>query len=153
MSAKAGPWRRGEFEIDADGARLDLALVHEFLAASYWAEGISRRLVRRSIAHSLCFGLYRGRRQIGFARVVSDRTTFAYLSDVFVLEEFRGQGLGHWLVATAMAHPELKGLRRWCLVTRTAQDFYRRHGFEQTARPERWMEIVDPEVYLRGSKK
>lgn len=149
----SGPWRRGEFEIDTDAGRLDLALVHRFLAASYWATGISRELVARSIERSLCFGLYHGERQIGFARIVSDFTTFAYMSDVFVLEDFRDQGLGHWLVDTVMAHPELQGLRRWCLVTRSAHAFYERHGFERTRHPERWMEIVEPEVYSRGSKK
>ena len=144
-------WHRGEFAISTDPTRLDLDLVHRFLAASYWAPGIPRAVVERSIAHALPFGLYCGTEQIGFARVVSDYATFAWLGDVFVVDEFRGRGLGHWLLETVMAHPDLQGLRRWQLVTRDAHRLYRKHGFSPLAAPERHMEIGDIEIYRRGA--
>ena len=131
----------GEFEITTDPARIDVAAVHRFLTASYWAQGIPEETVRKSIEHSLCFGIYRGPRQVGFARVITDYATFAYLADVFVLEGFRGRGLGVWLMECIMAHPELEGLRRWSLVTRDAHGLYRKFGFRELAAPERWMEI------------
>jgi GNAT superfamily N-acetyltransferase len=126
-------WRRGEYEISTDRARLDLRFVHEYLSTqSYWARGRDAETVRRSVEHSLPFGLYHGERQIGFARVVTDRATFAWLADVFVLDEFRGEGLGKWLVETILTHPELQGLRRWTLGTRDAHELYRRFGFAET---------------------
>jgi GNAT superfamily N-acetyltransferase len=148
-------WRREEFTISTDPARLDLGVVHGYLTRSYWAAGIPLEVVRRSIGQSLNFGLYRGDRQVGFARVVTDRATFAWLCDVFVLEEEQGQGLGKWLVQTVLSHPELQGLRRWILATRDAHGLYARNGFVPLPRPERWMVIHDPEVYRRkdaGSK-
>jgi len=144
-------WHRDEFCISTDSARLDVGAIHDYLTRSYWAEGIPREVVARSISHSLNFGLYRERRQIGFARVVTDRATFAYLADVYVLEEFRGRGLGTWLVRTVRAHPELQGLRRWMLLTRDAHGLYEPAGFRAVARPERCMEIHDPEVYRRAA--
>ena len=123
--------------------------VHRFLTASYWAEGIPKDVVARSIANSLCFGVLHGNRQVGFARAITDRATYAYLGDVYVLEEYRGQGLGTWLIATIMDHPDLQGLRRMSLVTRDAHSLYRRHGFQMLAHPERYMEIARPEVYRR----
>ena len=126
-------WRRGEYAVSTDRARLDLPFIHEFLSTqSYWARGRDAETVRRSVEHSLPFGLYRGARQIGFARVVTDRATFAWLADVFVLEEFRGEGLGVWLVETVLAHPDLQTLRRWVLGTRDAHELYRRLGFADT---------------------
>lgn len=133
-------WSRPPFEICDDPARIDLDLVHGFLCASYWARGIERELVERSIAGSLSLGLYEGASQVGFARVVSDRATFAWLGDVFVLPQARGHGLGQWLVRTALAHPELVGIRRWHLVTADAQGLYERAGFRAVARPEMHME-------------
>ena len=123
-------WRRGEYAISTDRARLDLAFIHEFLSTqSYWAQGREVETVRRAVENSLPFGLYRDTRQIGFARVVTDYATFAWLADVFVLDEFRGQGLGVWLVETVLAHPGLQHLRRWTLGTRDAHELYRRFGF------------------------
>jgi GNAT superfamily N-acetyltransferase len=133
-------WRRGVFTISTDVERLDRAAIHEFLAASYWARGISRALVDRSIEGSLCFGLYDGPRQVGFARVITDSATFAYLADVYVLESHRGRGLATWLMESILAHPDLQGLRRWMLVTRDAHGLYRKVGFRDLAHPERLME-------------
>lgn len=121
-----------------------------FLARSYWAEGISREVVERSIAHSLNFGIYRGSAQIGFARVITDYATFGYVADVFVLEEHRGKQLGVWLMETVRAHPRLQGLRVWRLATKDAHALYEKVGFRELAHPERMMEIVDPAVYARG---
>src|SRR5262245_12808655 len=113
-------WRRDGYVISTDPGRLDLELVHRFLTQSYWSPGIPFETVSRMIDHSLPFGLYDGARQIGFARAITDRATFAYLADVFVLEEFRGRKLGEWLVEVVVSHPELQGLRRWVLLTRDA---------------------------------
>ena len=144
-------WKREGFIISTDPARIDLDLVHGFLAGSYWAEGIPREVVRRSIEHSLCFGLYADRRQIGFARVVTDRATFAYLGDVFVLEAFRGRGLARWLLEVVQSHPELQGLRRWVLLTRDAHALYRQAGWSSLAAPDRYMERWFKDVYRKGA--
>src|SRR5262249_43854229 len=141
--------RRGEYTITTDRARLDLGVVHGYLVRSYWAEGIPRELVRRSIQQSFCFGLYHGQKQIGFARVITDYATFGYLGDVFVLEDYRGRGLGKWLIETVMAHPQLQGFRRWSLLTRDAHLLYQGFGFKSLAHPERWMEKHEPGVYTR----
>lgn len=133
-------WKRGEYSISSDPKRLDLAVVHGFLTTSYWAQGISEELVRRSVDHSLCFGVYREQTQVGFARVITDRATFAYLADVFIVEQHRGRGLGKWLIETIVTHPELSGLRRWILVTGDAHDLYRQCGFMTLRNPERFME-------------
>jgi GNAT superfamily N-acetyltransferase len=140
-------WQQGEFEISTDPARIDLRAVHEFLTNCYWARGIPIGTVQRSIANSLCFGIYRGAQQVGFGRVITDRATFAYLADVFVLPDYRGRGLSKWLMECIMAHPELQGLRRWMLATQDAHGLYRRYGFSQLKAPERWMEIHHADVY------
>jgi GNAT superfamily N-acetyltransferase len=132
-------WQRGEFEIDTDPSRIDVGVVHEYLERSYWAAGIARETVERSLSHSLCFGLYAGAEQIGFARVVSDRTTFAWIGDVFVLEPWRGRGLGVWLMQTITAHPELQSLRRWMLATRDAHGLYEKVGFTRLDDPASYM--------------
>jgi GNAT superfamily N-acetyltransferase len=119
-----------EFEVSTDPSRIDLAAVHGYLSASYWAKGIPPETVRRSIQNSLCFGVYRANQQIGFARVITDRATYAYLADVFVLEAYRGRGLSKWLMECVFAHPELQGLRRWSLATRNAHGLYRKFGFQ-----------------------
>lgn len=137
----------GPITVDTDPARLDLAVVHGFLAESYWAKGIPLETVRRSIRNSLCFGLYEAENQIGFARVVSDRATFAYLADVFVLESHRGRGLGKLLMGAVVAHPDLQGLRRWMLATRDAHGLYAQYGFTPLPVPERFMQLHDPDVY------
>jgi GNAT superfamily N-acetyltransferase len=139
--------RRDGFLVSTDPARLDLDVVHGFLTRSYWARGVPRAVVERALRHSLCFGLYEGERQIGFARAVTDRATFAYLADVFVLDSHRGRGLGKWLMECVRRHPDLQGLRRWALVTRDAHGLYRPFGFGPLAHPDRWLEIHDPEVY------
>jgi GNAT superfamily N-acetyltransferase len=143
----------GEFEISTDPARIDFAAVHRFLTASYWAKGIPLETVQRSISNSLCFGIYRGTEQAGFARVITDRATFAYLGDVFVIETFRGRGLSKWLMQCIVSHPELQGLRRWSLVTRDAHKLYERFGFHELKAPERWMEIHRPDVYSPGARE
>ncbi len=142
---------RGELLVSCDPARQDLDAIHAFLSRSYWAEGIPRALVARAIANSICFGLFERGRQIGFARVVSDRATFAYLADVYVLEEHRGRGLATWLMECVLAHPELQGLRRWALVTRDAHALYRKFGFVTPPNPDRWMEISRPGLYRPGA--
>ena len=141
-------WTRGDYAISCDPARLDLEVVYGFLSGeSYWARGRSRERVERSIANSLPFGLYRGGSQVGFARVVTDYATFAWLADVFVLDSERGRGLGLWLVETIMSHPQLQGMRRWLLATRDAQELYRRFGFKDlTGSSLGWMEKLDTQI-------
>jgi GNAT superfamily N-acetyltransferase len=141
--------RRGEFVISTDAARLDLQVIHEFLTTSYWAAGVPADLVKHAIAHSLAFGVYHGDSQVGFARVITDRATFAYLADVFIIEAYRGQGLAKWLVEVIVAHPDLQGLRRWMLATRDAHRLYAKVGFTSVNAPERWMERHDPNVYAK----
>jgi len=142
-------WTRGGFSISTEPERLDRSLIREFLADSYWARGIPREVVDRSIEGALCFGIYEGRAQVGFARVITDRATFAYLADVFVLESHRGRGLAVWLMEVIMEYPDLRGLRRWILMTRDAHGLYRKFGFREIADASRCMEIVDREVYAR----
>jgi len=139
---------RGEFSISTDPARLDVDAIHAFLWTAYWSEGIGRDLVARALDGSLCFGLYLGATQVGLARVVTDRATFAYLCDVYVVPEHRGRGLGEWLMATVMSHPDLQGLRRFSLVTKDAQLLYRKFGFAEIAGEGRHMEIAQPGLYL-----
>ena len=147
-SAPVNEWRRGEDLVSDDPSRLDVGAITEFIAGrSYWASGIPRETMARAIANSLCFGLYRGARQIGFARVVTDRATFGYLCDVFVEESERGGGLGKWLVECVLEHPDLQGLRRLSLMTRDAQPLYMRYGFRPLADPARYLEIHRPNVY------
>jgi GNAT superfamily N-acetyltransferase len=134
----------GELEISTDPARLDLEMIHGYLSQrSYWAAGRARELVARSIANSLTFGAYEGGRQVAFARVVTDRATFAYLCDVFVLESERSRGIGKRLMEAVLAHPDLQGLRRFHLVTLDAHELYRRFGFSPLSQPERHMERVN----------
>ena len=142
----------GRFLISTDRSKLDLDVIHKFLARSYWAEGIPREIVERSIENSLCFGVYDNARQIGFARVISDFATYAYVADVFILEQYRERGLGKELMASIMAHPDLQGLRRWSLGTRDAQGLYAQFGFKPVVntRARTVMEIVDPEIYSRS---
>ena len=147
--ARAAEWQKGGFLVTTAFARLDLEAIHGFLRESYWARGIPRATVEKSMRNSLCFGLLRGKTQIGFARVISDRATFAYVADVFVLPEFRGQGLAKWLMECIMAHPELQGLRRWLLFTRDAHGLYQKSGFMPLAHPERVMEIHSQAIYAR----
>jgi GNAT superfamily N-acetyltransferase len=143
-------YTKGQYRITTDREQLDLDAIHAFLSRSFWAEGIPRETVATSIANSLCFGLFDGANQVGFARVVTDRATYGYLCDVYVLETHRGLGLGKWLIEAVMAHPDLQGLRRFQLVTRDAHGLYSRHGFAAPAHPERVMEIFRHGMYLDG---
>jgi GNAT superfamily N-acetyltransferase len=146
-------WAKGEFEISTDPARVDVRTVHEFLTHSYWARGIPLETVQRSIANSLCFGIYHATGQVGFARVISDRATFCYLADVFVVELYRGRGLSKWLMECIMGHPDLQGVRRWMLATQDAHGLYRQYGFTELKAPKRWMEIHRPDIYARIGAK
>jgi GNAT superfamily N-acetyltransferase len=133
--------------VDTDKDRLDLPAIHHFLTNSYWASGIPFDVVERSIHNSLCFGLYDGDKQVGFARVVTDYATFAYLADVFVLESHRGRGLSKILISAVMADPSLQGLRRWLLATRDAHSLYSQYSFAPLTNPGRFMERNAPDVY------
>ena len=140
-------WERGEYLISTDRSRLNVELIHDFLSrTSYWATGRTRDVVQRSIENSLPFGIYKGSDQIGFARIVTDYATFAWVADVFVLPEHRGQGLSKWLMEVILSHPELQGFRRWVLATKDAHSLYARFGFIALHRPERWMERPDPNM-------
>jgi GNAT superfamily N-acetyltransferase len=143
-------WIRGHYRVSTDPRRLDVDVIHGFLTRSYWAEGIPRSLVERSMQNSLCFGVYDDDRQVGFARVVTDRATYAYVADVFVLEEYRGRGLSKWLLECVLAHPDLQGLRRWQLSTRDAHSLYARFGFE-APEPGNLMEIRRRDLYRQAS--
>jgi GNAT superfamily N-acetyltransferase len=140
--------RRGEFLMSTDRARLDLDVIHGYLTNCYWATGVPREVVARSIEHALCFGIYDGSgAQVAFARVISDFATIAYIGDVFVLDSHRGRGLGKWLMECIMQYPALQGLRRWILTTRDAHGLYSQVGFTPVKFPERYMERHDPHVY------
>jgi GNAT superfamily N-acetyltransferase len=146
-------YARGEFVISTDRERLSLDVVHGFLTNCYWAKGIPREVVARSIEHSLCFGIYEGRgAQVGFSRVVSDFATVAYLGDVFVLESHRGRGLSKWMMECIVQHPALQNLRRWILLTRDGHGLYSKFGFTPVQAPERYMERHSPDVYEAARK-
>jgi len=134
-------YQRGTYTVSTDPGRLDAVAVHAFLTTSYWATDIPLELVERSLSGSLCFGLYTPEGQVGLVRVITDKATFAYMSDVYVLPEHRGQGLGRWLVDCVMQSPQLQGLRRWMLVTLDAHGLYEQVGFQPLAHPSRVMEI------------
>lgn len=130
---------------------MDVDAVHAYLSGeSYWARGIPREVVARAIQHSLCVGVFDAAAQVAFARAVTDRATYAYLADVYVLEPYRGRGLGKWMMETLVAHPDLQGLRRWSLMTKDAHGLYAQYGFTPLAHPDRSMERTDPGVYARG---
>ncbi len=132
--------QRDHFIISTDPSRLDVEAIADMLSRSYWAKGRARETIALSLQHSLTFGIYEGSRQIGLARIVSDYTTFAWLCDVFIHEDYRGKGLGKWLMQTIHSHPDLQGLRRWLLATRDAHGLYAQYGWKPLANPERWME-------------
>lgn len=139
---------KGDFTISTDKSKLDLTVIHDYLAnQSYWSKNIPKERIRKSIANALCFGIYYKDTQIGYAKVVSDFSTMAYLGDVFVLEDYRGQGLSKWLMETIMSHPELTGLRRWILLTSDAHELYKKFGWQPIASPEKWMEIHRPDIF------
>lgn len=139
---------QASFTVSDDPARLDVAAIYAYLTRSYWAKDIPRDIVEHSIRGSLCFGLYDGDgEQIGFARVVTDRAAFAYVCDVYVLEDYQGRGLGTWLMTCMLDHPDLQGLRRWLLTTQDAHTFYEDAGFVRAPFPERFMVIDHPNLY------
>jgi GNAT superfamily N-acetyltransferase len=141
-------WQRDEFIISTDRDRLQIEAIHQFLSEeSYWAKTRTREQTATAIKNSLPFGVYKGENQIGFARVVTDYATFAYLGDVYVLEEFRGLGLSKWLMETIVGHPELQGFRRWVLATKDAHKLYEKYGFTPLKHPERWMEKAARDAY------
>lgn len=138
-------YRKEQFLISTDRAKLDVDSIHAFLSRSFWdSQGISRETVERAIRSSLCFGVYDGQQQIGFARVVTDGATFAYLCDDYILESYRGRGLGKWLMECILSHPDLQGLHRWVVVTRDAR-LYQKVGFAPLKEPETYLEIVNLE--------
>jgi GNAT superfamily N-acetyltransferase len=145
--------RRDNFTISTDKSRLQLDVIHGFLTNSYWAKHIPMKIVRKAVRNALCFGVYDGERQIGLARVITDRATFAYLADVFILEPYRGKGLSKWLMQCVMAHPDLQGLRNWLLFTRDAHGLYSQYGFETVTSPERIMVIRNADVYLQYAEE
>lgn len=137
-------WQRGEYTISTNNDRLSIQLVHDFISnQSYWGQGRRIETVQRALENSLNFGLYKKNQQIGFARVVTDYCTFAWLADVFVIDEYRGQGLSKWLMEVIMSHPQLVGMRRWVLATRDAHGLYKQFGFVEMLQRERWMERFD----------
>jgi len=140
-------WTQDTFTVTCDPARMDRVVIAEFLGSSYWAKGIPAATVDKSLENSLCFALLDGARQIGFARVISDRATVAFLNDVFVLPEYRGRGLSKWLMECVTSHTELQGLRRWMLSTRDAHGLYEQFGFTALKKPEFFMERHNPNVY------
>jgi GNAT superfamily N-acetyltransferase len=148
-------WQRGEYLISTDRDLLNVTFIHNFLSkSSYWGKGRSLEVVQRSIEHSLNFGLYKKGQQIGFARVVTDHATFAWLADVFLLNDHRGIGLGKWLIEVIVSHQNLQGLRRWLLATKDAHNLYSRFGFRELSDPGRWMERFDSAseaIDLRGN--
>ncbi len=141
-------WQDGEFTISTDKNLLQIERIHEFLTGeSYWAKERTREQTETAIENSICFGVYADARQIGFARVISDLATFAYIGDVYILEEFRGRGLSKFLMETMLAHPDLQNLRRWILATKDAHGLYEQFGFHSLDFPERWMEKPAPNAY------
>jgi GNAT superfamily N-acetyltransferase len=140
-------WQRGEYSISTENERFDLALIHDFIShQSYWGQGRKLETVQRALDHSLNFGIFKNNQQVGFARVVTDFATFAWVADVFILEAHRGKGLAKWLMKSILSHPELQGFRRWVLATKDAHQLYRQFGFQELKRPERWMERPDPHM-------
>ncbi|SAL65303.1 N-acetyltransferase GCN5 [Caballeronia peredens] len=136
-------WIRDEYRVSTEIDEFDFDVVHRYLSeVAYWSPGVAREKVERAARHSLAFGLFLRGRQIGYARMITDSTTFGYLADVFVLPEHQGAGLGKWMIECVMAHPDLQGLRRMMLVTSDAHGLYARHGFAPSAHPERIMERV-----------
>lgn len=141
-------WRDGEFTISTDKSRLQIEAIHRFLSEeSYWAQERSKDLTETAIEHSVCFGVYVGEEQIGFARVVTDHATFAYIGDVYITVPFRGRGLSKWLMRTIIEHPELQGFRRYILATRDAHGLYEQFEFSALRHPDRWMEKTAPNAY------
>ena len=142
-------WKQDELTVTDRREDLDIEAIHLFLRESYWSKAVPRAILEKAIDNSVCFGVYHDSKQVGFARVVTDCATFAYLADVFVMPAYRGRGLGKWLISCILSHPQLQGLRRWLLATRDAHGLYRQNGFVSLSKPEWFMEINDPDIYQR----
>lgn len=141
---------KDQFSISTDKSKLDIDSIHEFLSTkAYWCLNIPKQKVQTAIENSLCFGVYEADKQVGFARVITDFSTIAYLGDVYILEEYRGKGLSKWLMETIMNHEDLQGLRRWILLTGDAHELYRQYGWTNIADPTKWMELHDKNVYSK----
>lgn len=136
-------FKKDNFIISDDQAKLNIDTICDFLSRAYWADKRARTVIEKSIQYSLNFGVYEGNKQIGFARVVTDRAVFAYLCDVFIHEDYRGHALGKWLMECILSHPELQGLKRWCLLTKDAHGLYKQFGFIELENPSRWMEMFN----------
>jgi GNAT superfamily N-acetyltransferase len=145
-------WTRGDLTVSTDRERVDLDAIHGFLVSSYWAAGMPRADLERAIRNSLVFGVYEGSKQVGFARAITDLATYAYLSDVFVIESHRGRGISKWLMDCILEHPDLQRLRRFALFTRDAQGLYERYGFGPPRGSSTYMERWTPDVYLRAPR-
>lgn len=141
---------RADYTISTDYSKLDLPFIHGFLSReAYWSKNIPYEVVQTAARNSLNFGVYHKNRQIGYARVITDYATIAYLGDVFVIQEFRGQGISKWMLENVMKHPSLQGLRRWILLTSDAHELYKKYGWTEIASPEKWMEKHDPGAYAK----
>jgi GNAT superfamily N-acetyltransferase len=136
-----------EYSISTDPSKLNLDIIHNYISnESYWGKGRSLEVVKRSIDNSLPFGIYYKDEMIGFARILTDYATFAWVADVFILDEHRGKGLSKWLMEIILSHPQVQGFRRWVLATKDAHELYRKFGFRELNKPERWMERPDPNM-------
>lgn len=138
---------KDNYLISTDKSKLDIDVIHGYLSRSYWAEEIPVAIVKKGILNALCFGVYKGNQQIGFARVISDFATFAYLADVFILEEERGKGLSKWLMECILKHEQLQGLRNFCLLTKDAHSLYEQYGFKNLEKPQNFMAIKKDNFY------
>jgi GNAT superfamily N-acetyltransferase len=148
---KTYQFTNGDYQISTDKSLLDFEVIHNFLKTSYWSENIPMEIVRSAAENSLAFGIYHQNHQVGYARIISDFTTFAYLADVFILESERKKGLSKWLMECIMSIPELQGLRRWSLATRDAHGLYAQFGFNPLKTPESFMEIARPDIYKNNT--
>jgi GNAT superfamily N-acetyltransferase len=136
-----------EYDICSDKSAMDVDAIHAYLSRSYWAENVPHQTVQKAIDNSLCFGVFHKQSQVGFARLITDTATFAYLADVYILEEHRGKGLSKKLMKTIISHPQLQGLRRMVLATYDAHTLYEKFGFKALANPQTFMELWTPDVY------
>ena len=152
MDDQPREWTRDDYIVSTDRRRLEIDLVHDYLSTSYWAAGMPRAVLERAIENSLTFGIYHGSRQVGFARAITDLATYAYLSDVFIIESHRGRGLSKWLMECVLEHPDLQRLRRFALFTRDAQGLYERYGFGPPRGKSTYMERWEPDVYAAGRR-
>lgn len=147
------PASKGDFTITTDQKDFDFEMLFQYLSKeSYWAEGIPMSVLKKAVSNSMSFALFFKNEQIGFARVITDYSTFGYLADVFIIHEYRGQGLSRWLMDYISAHPELQGFRRWLLATRDAHGLYAKYGFTPLSKPERMMEITRPDIYKSNAR-